>query len=158
LITASFLAHAQTYYQVTHPSGAGVVNGNTINITTVGTVMNATYCGIGPYFFGHGGVATYNFAFSNPVGLLRISFGVFHDGEEVAFSINGNPYMLNLSQLSPNPGNCNATFGATVNNGALAGVPPYNANTVQVDINPGVPITSVSLTHNLPSTGAGCSF
>ena len=109
LLTALLIAScvvpslAQTFHQVTHSTGAAVVNGNLVTITAVGNVLNNIYCGIGPYFFGHAGVATYNFAFSTPVAQVRTSFAVFHDGEEITFSINGNPYMLSTSQLSPNP-------------------------------------------------------
>lgn len=126
-LLASFTinAIAQTYYPVTHTSGSSVIAGNTVTVTSLGTVATpSNYCGAGPYFIGAtntpGTLSGYQFNFA-PANATHIRINVtdFQLDDSVEISVNGSSYTVTNGMITPFAG-CTDGTSATASGGRLA--------------------------------------
>lgn len=118
LVAFGQIAKAQTYYPVTHTTGVQTVGGVDVTVTKTGNALSVgDICGpnTSPYFIGQSTSSGYNYSFNKPVTHVRMFFAKMHLQDEIVFTINGNHYNVQPSDLSNFSGTCGLQNTQTIN-------------------------------------------
>lgn len=106
MLCLCFVATGQNFYNITHTSGYQTIGNISVKVTPIrGASSQPTYtCGAGPYQIGVGNPPGYpdgyTFQFSTAVRQVRFRIAASEPGEDISFSLNGNPYLLTNSDVS----------------------------------------------------------
>ena len=139
------------YFNVVATSGTVPVGGVNVTVTSVnGDVTSA--CGLlGPYREGNGAPGSYTWSFSAPMAAVRVHIDGINVGDDISFMVNGSPYLLSSSEVTPLASSCFGGLTAVAVGGNLVS----NGSTISgatVDIyNGGLGINSITIA----SLGAG---
>ncbi len=164
LLLSGGSAFSQTYNNVTHLAGTMMVAGNNVTVSSAG-VRSSTICGglSQPYVEGSDvlgipsvGVGSYTWSFGTPVNSIRIYMESIDAIDVVAILINGTPYFITSSNITPlaSGSTCFGSTGTAIASGAGTIVNSGGGtNSATIEINPGVAINTVTI----ESQGTGAS-
>lgn len=111
-------------------------------------------CGITGYAIGCAIANGYQYAFTNPISDIRIKLVGLVQGEVLNIKIDNVPYNLSPSELSPFPGSCSLPLTYTLQSGKLGSSTQGQGEGVQIDINPGISMSSLEITNTMVAGGA----
>ena len=160
LLLLNIPATSQTYYSVTNLSGTSVAGGIGVTVTSSGIVSSFSCSGISqPYVEGNDpssssfGVGSYTWSFSAPVAAVRLHIESINTGDDVSLTINGVPYIITASNISPllSTSTCTGSTGTAIAFGGDLVNSGGGANSATLDVIPGYGINTITV----QSIGAG---
>lgn len=136
---------AQSFFQVSIPSGTQHFVGNSVTVVPHPLAGLHSSCGTGPYTI-HAEKSGYTFLFDRPVNRIRAALTNLNIGERIGFYINGNFFYVTPGHLSPYGGTCILGLSQAIN-GYVTEINAGASTAAMVDIEPGFKIDSISIVH-----------